>query len=179
MAVREVLTYPDQRLKQVSVPITRFDDSLQSLIQDLDDTMYGAPGCTGVAAPQIGEAIRMVLIDASRNRKPVENHGRLLLINPEVFDLQGEAIGREGCLSVPQFTGNVKRAKQIKLRALDAHGNTIEMDAVDFEARLILHEIDHLDGILFLDRVSSLKTDIFRRKNLELQTSATLLSRLT
>lgn len=179
MAVREVLTYPDQRLKQVSVPIARFDASLQCLVQDLDDTMYGSPGCTGIAAPQIGEAIRMVLIDASRNRKPVENHGRLLLINPEVSDLQGEAIGREGCLSVPQFTGNVKRAKQIKVRALDGQGNSIELDAVDFEARLILHEIDHLDGILFLDRVSSLKTDIFRRKNLELQTSATLLNRLS
>lgn len=177
MAVRKVLTYPDPLLKQVSASVELFDDQLCQLVQDLKDTMFDSPGCTGIAAPQIGAGVRVVIVDASRNRKPVENHGCMVLVNPEVLEREGEVVGREGCLSVPEFTGNVKRARTIKLQAQDEKGQLVLLEAVEFEARLILHEIDHLDGILFLDRVSSLKTDIFRRKNLELQNSRTLLNR--
>ncbi len=177
MPVRSVLTYPDQRLRQVSTSVDSFDEQLMELVRDLEEIMYDSPGCTGIAAPQIGVPVRVVIVDASRNRKPVVNHGGMVLINPVVVEQEGEVIGREGCLSVPQFTGNVKRAKSIKMRAMARDGTPIELDTVDFEARLILHEIDHLDGILFLDRVSSLKTDIFRRKNLEMESSRTLLNR--
>lgn len=177
MPIREVLTYPDERLKRVCAVVDSFDETLLELVQDLHDTMYASPGCTGIAAPQLGFPVRVVLIDASRNRKPAQNHGRLVLVNPKVIEQAGEVLGREGCLSVPQFTGNVKRAKSIKMEAVDPSGAPILLETADFEARLILHEIDHLDGILFLDRVSSLKTDIFRRKNLELESSRTLLQR--
>lgn len=166
MSVRRVLTYPDPLLKQVSKVVSRIDEDIKSALKDLEDTMYDSPGCVGIAAPQIGEMVRILIIDASRNRKPVANHGRLVLVNPEILSQEGQVLGREGCLSLPMFTANVLRAKNISVRALDESGESYTIDTADFEARVILHELDHLDGLLFLDRVSSLKTDVFRRKNL-------------
>lgn len=164
MAVLDILTYPDPLLKKKSEPVADLDADVLSFINDLQETLYHYPGCVGVAAPQTGVLKRIVIIDVSRNRKPVENHGKLILINPTVDEATGEELAREGCLSLPDFTANVKRAKNIRCRATTPDGNEIIIEAAGFEARVILHELDHLDGLLFLDRVSSLKTDVFRRK---------------
>jgi len=165
MPIREVVIYPDPRLKEVSQAVVSIDEpSVDSIIKDLLDTMYEAPGCVGIAAPQIGEMKRIMVIDASRNAKNPPNHGRMILINPTIDEQSGEILAREGCLSIPDLTANVKRAESIKVSALNEKGETINIETSGFEARVILHEYDHLDGILFLDRVASLKTDVFRRK---------------
>lgn len=164
MPVREILLYPDPLLKQVSKEVLDFGDELQTIVKDLQDTLDDSPFCVGIAAPQIAYLSRVLLIDVSRSRKPVPNGGRLLIVNPVVESSQGEILGREGCLSLPHLTANVTRAQNISLSYFDQEGNKKELASSNFEARVILHELDHLDGLLFLDRVSSLKTDIFRRK---------------
>lgn len=164
MAIREILVYPDPILKQISAEVTELDQALDEELRDLEETLDASPGCVGIAAPQVGIMKRVVLIDASRNRKPVDNHGRLWLINPKVVESEGAILGREGCLSLPHLTANVTRAEKIKVEYTDRSGQKQSLDTKDFEARVILHEMDHLDGLLFLDRVSSLKTDVFRRK---------------
>jgi len=162
VAVREVLHYPDPRLKQVSVPVSRFDETLAAFLRDLEETMRASPGCVGLAAPQVNYFERIVMVDVSA--KPgIPNNGCLMLVNPEVLERKGETIGREGCLSVPDFTGNVSRAERIRVRCQDAQGVWREYDCEGYEARAVLHEIDHLDGLLFLDRLVS-KRDLFRRK---------------
>jgi peptide deformylase len=164
MAVLDILTYPNPELKKVSQPIERIDDTMIKLIEDLCETLYASPGCIGIAAPQVGALVRLIVIDASRNKKCLKHHGKQVLINPQVIWQDGAELGREGCLSLPDFTANVTRARAIRLTALNEHGTTITLETEDMEARVILHEADHLDGILFLDRVASLKTDVFRRK---------------
>jgi peptide deformylase len=164
MAVREVLIFPDTRLKEISAEVDPSDPELKSILQDLTDTLEASPGCTGIAAPQLGILKRIILIDATRARKPNENHGRLFLINPVIESSSGSATAREGCLSVPDLTGNVTRAETITVDYADANGIVGQLNSSLFEARLIQHEVDHLDGFLFIDRVSCLKTDVFRRK---------------
>lgn len=164
MPVREILLYPDPLLKQVSAEVVEFGDELLTIIKDLEHTLDDSPFCVGIAAPQIAYLSRVLLIDVSRSRKPVPNCGRLALVNPVVTSSEGEILGREGCLSLPHLTANVTRAQSITLSYFDVAGNKKELSSSDFEARVILHELDHLDGLLFLDRVSSLKTDVFRRK---------------
>lgn len=164
MAVLEILTAPDERLKQVSAGVEIFDDELQSFIDDLEQTRQAGPGAVGIAAPQVGRLQRIIIVDVSNTRKPVPNHGHLVLINPEITEWDGFEMGREGCLSVPDYTGNVIRATAIKLKALDRHGHPVEFEMEGFEARAIQHELDHLDGMLFIDRVVSRRTDLFRRK---------------
>jgi len=134
-------------------------------IADLLETLESSPGCVGIAAPQVGMLKRIIIIDAARHPKNFPNHGRMILINPVIEWQEGEVLAREGCLSFPHLTANVKRAQRIRFKALNYQGQEIEVETSDFEARVVLHEADHLDGILFLDRVSSLKTDVFRRKN--------------
>ena len=164
MAIREILVYPDLKLKQKSQAVDLIDVEIKQLIADLEETMDAQPGCVGIAAPQIGALWRIVLIDSSRNPRVPCQLGKMVLINPEVLEQDGSVIGREGCLSLPDFIGNVSRAQKIKVQAQNPQLQLISFIAQDFEARLILHEIDHLDGILFIDRVSCLKTDVFRRK---------------
>lgn len=164
MPVLEILTYPNPLLKQVSSPVSVDDDLLKKLIPDLIETLDYYPGCVGLAAPQTGNMVRVVIMDASRNRKPVPNQGRLILINPLFEVKEGDVIAREGCLSLPDFTANIKRASFIRCSATAPDGSPIVFECRDFEARVLQHEYDHLDGLLFLDRVASLKTDIFRRK---------------
>jgi len=124
------------------------------------------PHCVGIAASQLGIDSRIIAIDVSLHPKQVDNHGQLILINPEIVSASGSQTFREGCLSVPDFTGNVTRANEVTVKARDINNNKIELTAKGFEATVLQHEIDHLDGILFLDRVSSLKTDVFRRKQI-------------
>lgn len=164
MAVLDILKVPDERLKQVSEPVTEFDDKLKELVADLEETMRAGPGGVGIAAPQVGHFKRVVLVDVSGARKPVPNHGFMVLINPEINTWDGMKVGREGCMSVPDYTGNVIRAEKITLTALDENGVEQKFESEGFEARAIQHELDHLDGLIFLDRLVSRNKDLFRRK---------------
>jgi peptide deformylase len=164
MAVLEILTIPDERLKQVSEPVETFDAELLAFIDDLEETRQAGPGAVGIAAPQVERFQRILILDVSNTRKPVPNHGYMVLINPEITHWDGYEMGREGCLSVPDYTGNVIRATHIKVKAQDPHGNPLEYEMEGFEARALQHEMDHLDGMLFIDRVVSRRTDLFQRK---------------
>lgn len=164
MTILDILTIPDERLKQVSAPVEVFDDGLRAFIADLEETRKDGPSAVGIAAPQVGYFQRIVIVDCSQTRKPVANHGHLILVNPEITEWDGFELGREGCLSVPDYTGNVIRAERIKLKAQDAQGNLKEYEMQGYEARAVQHEVDHLDGILFLDRLVSRRADLFQRK---------------
>ena len=142
----------------------RFDAELLAFIDDLEETRRAGPGAVGIAAPQVGRFQRIVIVDVSNTRKPVPNHGHLVLVNPEITHWDGFALGREGCLSVPDYTGNVIRAEHIRLRAQDSRGEPLAFEMEGFEARAVQHEVDHLDGLLFVDRLVSRRTDLFRRK---------------
>jgi len=158
-----ILTYPDERLKTECEAVTEFNTELHEFISALESTMRAGPGAIGIAAPQVGRLQRVVIVDLSNNPKN-ENHGRLTLVNPEITAWQGMEKGREGCLSVPDYTGNVIRAKKIVLQAQDEHGEHHEYNMQGFEARAVQHEIDHLDGLLFLDRLVSRRNDLYKRK---------------
>ncbi len=163
MAVLDILQYPDSRLKQVSTPVTAFDEDLRHLLRDLEDSMRAGPGSVGIAAPQVNRFVRVVIVDVSSKPK-ISHHGCLRLVNPEIVWRDGAVKGREGCMSVPDYTGNVVRAAAVRLRAQDMDGEWREWDCQGYEARAVQHELDHLDGLLFLDRVVSLRHDLFRRK---------------
>lgn len=163
MAVLDILTLPDERLRQVSQPVTRFDAELRAFVADLEETRLAGPAAVGIAAPQVGRFERIVIVDVS-GKKGVANHGHLVLVNPEITHWEGFEVGREGCLSVPDFTGNVIRATRIRLAARDPHGAELQFEMEGFEARAVQHEMDHLDGLLFVDRVVSRRTDLFQRK---------------
>jgi peptide deformylase len=164
MAILEILKLPDPRLKEVALEVERFDDELHGFIDDLEETRQNGPAAVGIAATQVGRLQRIVIIDCSNTRKPVPNHGRLVLVNPEITEWDGFELGREGCLSVPDYTGNVIRAERIKLKAQDADGGELSFEMEGYEARAVQHEVDHLDGILFVDRLVSRRTDLFQRK---------------
>lgn len=160
----EILTYPDARLTRESQPVTSFDDELRAFIADLEETMRAGPSAVGIAAPQVGRTQRIVIVDCSQKKGLPSNHGRLVLINPEITAWEGLATGREGCLSVPDFTGNVVRAERISLEAWNERAERLQLRFEGYEARAVQHEIDHLDGLLFLDRLVSRRNDLFRRK---------------
>jgi peptide deformylase len=163
MAILEILTYPDPRLKQVAALVGHFDATLRRFVADLEETMRAGPGGVGIAAPQVGRFERIVIVDVSGKPK-IKQHGRLILINPEITAWDGYVVGREGCMSVPDYTGNVIRAERITLAASDAEGAEHSYEMEGYEARAVQHEIDHLDGLLFLDRLVSRRNDLFRRK---------------
>ena len=166
MAVRTIRVYPDPILKQVAELIEEIDAGVIEVIQDLVDTMVDAGHSVGVAAPQIGISRRVVVVDVSQSKLGRDNnHGLLEMVNPEIIEKSGNKTMREGCMSVPDYTGNVDRAERIVVEFVDRTGRLRFVEASGFEAVAIQHEIDHLDGLLFLDRVSSLKTDLFRRKS--------------
>lgn len=164
MALLEILTLPDIRLKQVSEPVETFDESLRSFIRDLEETMRASPGGVGIAAPQVARFQRVAIVDVSNKPKIKYHNGRMVLINPEIIAWEGMAKGREGCMSVPDYTGNVIRAEKIKITAFDEFGEFSQYQCEGFEARAVQHEVDHLDGIVFLDRLVSRRSDLFRRK---------------
>jgi len=164
MAILEILKIPDPRLKEVSEQVEQFDDVLHAFIADLEETRQVGPAAVGIAAPQVGYFQRIIILDCSQTRKPIPNHGHLILVNPEITHWDGFELGREGCLSVPDYTGNVIRAEGIKLVAQDLAGESHEYEMEGYEARALQHEVDHLDGLLFLDRVVSRRTDLFQRK---------------
>lgn len=158
MAFREILVYPDSRLRKIASPVDRVDDEVLTLVDDMFETMYAAPGI-GLAATQLNVHKRVIVIDISENRD--QPH---VFINPEVLHKEGELETQEGCLSVPEYFETVKRAKNIRVRALDRNGDRFELDADELLSVCIQHEIDHLEGKLFVDYLSALKRDRIRRK---------------
>jgi peptide deformylase len=163
--IRDVLVHPDPRLKQVARRLAPEERELVERVgADLVDTMRAGPRCVGVAAPQIGELVRIIAVDCSQHPKATAHHGLLVLVNPAVVEATGSETGREGCLSIPEITANVRRATAVVVEATDASGAPRRIATEGFEARALQHEIDHLDGVLILDRVASLATDVFRRR---------------
>lgn len=158
MALREILHFPDPRLRLVAKPVSRIDNEIQDLVRDMAETMYEAPGI-GLAATQINIAKRVVVIDVSADRKDLR-----VFINPEIIDKGGVFGVEEGCLSVPGVFEEVKRAQRIVVRALSAQGTPFELVAEDLLAVCIQHEIDHLDGKVFVDYLSRLKQQRIRKK---------------
>lgn len=166
MAVKEVLVYPDPVLKQVCDPAVIGSETTQQLITDLIDTMYESGHSVGIAAPQIGVSLRVAVVDVSHNKLGKKhNHGLMVLINAQIIESSGSKTMREGCMSVPDYTGNVERAREIVVQFIDADGTDQVVRCKGFEAVAIQHELDHLDGLLFLDRVSNPSADIFKRKS--------------
>jgi peptide deformylase len=163
MAVRPVLALPEPVLKQVAAPVGRIDDEARALAIDLVDTMRASPACVGLAAPQIGVSRRAFVIDVTGHKKAVSCHGEVVLFDPEVMLAHGPDMAREGCMSIPHLTGDVTRATRIVVRGFDVDGRDRVIQADAFEARALQHEIDHLDGLLFVDRVASHHA-VFRRK---------------
>ncbi|RLA08257.1 MAG: peptide deformylase [Gammaproteobacteria bacterium] len=165
MTILNILKYPDKRLKQTAKPVEKFDDDLKIFIKDLEQTRLSGPGAVGIAATQVGVMLRVIIVDISKMKKSHNNHGYLVLINPVITKHSGYVVGREGCLSVPDYTANVVRADSIVLYAFDQSAQQQTYQMSGFEARVVQHEIDHLDGLLFLDRMISKKSDLFLRKN--------------
>jgi peptide deformylase len=165
MAIQPILRYPHPLLKKVCHEVPDIDREIRALIQDLLDTMGAGPGSVGVAAPQIGVTLRACVVDVSASRNGRENnHGLLRMINPLIIARSGAAVMREGCMSVPDYTGDVERSTEVTVRFREPEGDLREITATGFEAIALQHEMDHLDGILFLDRIVSVKTGLFRRK---------------
>lgn len=166
MALLKILTYPDPGLRQVSEEITDFTDpAVQALVDDLLETMAKSPVCVGVAAPQTGHLLRLLVMNCGNARKPPpDHHGLLVVCNPVILNWSGMEVGREGCLSLPDLTGNVVRALDVAVQFQDREGRERAVALTGFEARVMQHEMDHLDGRLFTDRIVSRKADLFQRK---------------
>jgi peptide deformylase len=155
--IREILLHPHPLLTRMAAPVE--PEQAAPVVADLLDTMRSFGHCVGIAAPQIGEPVRIAVVDVSGHRKAATSHGELVLVNPVIVAASGSEVGREGCLSIPELTANVRRATHVTVAA-----EGLRVEAEGFEARALQHEIDHLDGLLFLDRVESLEADVFRRK---------------
>jgi len=160
MAIRRILHYPEPLLKQVSAPVAAIDETLKTLAADMAETMYAAPG-VGLAAPQVGVLQRLVVLDCGPKDEP---HQLIVAINPEIVAREGDVCEEEGCLSVPAYYARVQRSAQVTVRFLDLDGNTRQLQADGLWAIAFQHEIDHLDGILFVDHLSPLKRSLFRKK---------------
>ena len=158
MAVRDILLYPDPALKAVAAPVQA--EEAERVAEDVVETMRSRERCVGLAAPQFGEAVRLAVVDVTDHPKAETQSGLLVLANPRIVESEGSEVSREGCLSIPDLTANVRRATRI---VVEHTAGTVE--CMGFEARCVQHEIDHLDGVLFLDRVESLAHDLFRRKS--------------
>jgi peptide deformylase len=158
--IRTILTYPNPALKKKSAPVTVINDSVRALIRDMAETMYDAPG-VGLAAPQIGVLQRVIAIDISHKDGPPD---LVVAINPVIVHAEGEAYEEEGCLSVPKYAANVRRHARVIVKALDPEGVERTWKADGLLAIAFQHEIDHLDGILFVDHLSVLKRELFQRK---------------
>jgi peptide deformylase len=163
MPVRPVLRLPERVLKLRSDELA--GRSAGDLVADLIDTMRASPACVGLAAPQLGVSRRAIVVDVTGHPKAKSCHGLVCLIDPVIVDSYGREGAREGCMSVPDWTANVTRFKNVVVQGMDADGTERVIATDGFEARALQHEIDHLDGLLILDRVSSLSTDVFRRKS--------------
>ena len=165
MPVLPIRCYPDAVLKQPAAPVDRLTEKTARFIDSLIRTMRQHPRCVGLAAPQVGSNLRIAVMDATGHPNVPHAQGLLVLVNPEIVKAEGQVRQREGCLSVPDLTGNVLRAAAVEIVAHDQAGARFTRQLEGFEAIIAQHEIDHLDGRLFLDRVVNPGTDVFRRKS--------------
>jgi peptide deformylase len=163
--VHPIVKFPDPILQRPTEQVTRFDQELSTLVDDMFESMYDAHGI-GLAAPQIGVPKRVTVLDLSFEKIPEE---KIVLVNPEVIFSEGKQLGEEGCLSLPEIREKVSRASRVKVRAQDLAGNWFEREGEDLLARALQHEVDHLDGVLFIFRISRLKRDLVLRKIRKLQ----------
>lgn len=173
MAVLPIVQYPDDVLRAQAQRVTEFDDDLARLAADMIETMHEAPG-VGLAAPQVDVSRRLIVVDPDAGGDDTEVR---ILVNPEILEAEGREADQEGCLSIPDFTDKVNRATRIHVRAQTLEGETYELEAEDFLARVIQHEVDHLDGILFIDRLRGLRRERGRRHLKKLMAAAKLSSR--
>jgi peptide deformylase len=163
MAIRDIRTYPDPVLRNKTARVEKIDNSLDRLIEDMIATMHAAPG-VGLAANQVGVPLQVAVIDLSNREDDGQRHPLLVIINPEILSQEGSVVEEEGCLSIPDYAEKVKRAKKVKVRAQDRTGKPFELEADGLLAKALQHEIDHLNGLLFVDRLSPLKKNIFKRR---------------
>lgn len=173
MALHRILTYPDPFLRKKCAPVEEIDGEVLRLLDDMAETMYEARG-VGLAASQIGVDKRIAVVDISPRERDAgeggeeetvyEGPGLIELINPEIVSSEGEVIAEEACLSIPGFTSEVKRKQRVRIEAYDRDGRLMEIEAEGILARVFQHEIDHLDGVLFIDRLSRLKRELLKRK---------------
>ena len=172
MDLRKILTYPDPYLRKKCRPVEEIDGDLLKLLDDMADTMYAAPG-VGLAAPQVGEEKRVIVVDVLHRDKESEEEeeeeeydrrGLIELINPEIVSSEGEIVGEEGCLSIPGFLSDVKRKYSVAVKGYNREGELIEFQAEDLLSRVFQHEIDHIDGVLFIDKLGRLKRELLIRK---------------
>jgi peptide deformylase len=163
--ILKIVKYPEPVLSQPGEPVTEFNDELRKLVADMFETMYSAQGI-GLAAPQVGISKRITVIDLSLGKNPKD---RLVLVNPEVISSEGKLYEEEGCLSFPDIREKVVRAARVRIRAQDEHGKWFEMDGEELLSRAFQHEIDHLDGVLFIFRMSPLKRNLNLRKIRKMQ----------
>lgn len=166
MALLEILTYPDPRLAKKSTPVEAVDDTVRQLIDDMLETMYAADG-VGLAAPQVGITKRLIVIDVDQKNdeegKPLERNPRAI-VNPTITAKEGKIVWEEGCLSVPEYNDEVERAAKVVCEGLDRDGKPLRIEAEGLLAVCLQHEIDHLDGVLFVDRLSRLKQSMVKKK---------------
>jgi peptide deformylase len=160
MAVLEIKKYPDKVLSEKTAPVNEFGSELQKLIDDMIETMYAAPG-VGLAANQVGVSKRVAVIDVNVTD---EKGSLIVLVNPEIVHKEGANDSEEGCLSIPGYTTVVKRADKVKVEGLDRHGRPIEIEGSGLLARALQHEIDHLDGLLLIDRIGRIKREFFKKR---------------
>jgi peptide deformylase len=163
--IRDIVKYPDPILQRPTEKITEFNEELRTLAEDMFESMYKAQGI-GLAAPQIGVSKRITVIDLSNKENPDD---KIVLVNPEIIEKEGRQVAEEGCLSLPDIREKVSRAAKVKVRAQNLQGEWFETEGTELLARAFQHEIDHLDGVLFLWRLSALKRDLILRKIRKLQ----------
>ncbi|MGB7293908.1 MAG: peptide deformylase [Thermodesulfobacteriota bacterium] len=161
MALLPILTYPDPRLRSKSSSVKTINTEIKRLLDDMVETMYDAPG-VGLAAPQVGVNVRAIVVDLTAQEE--DSPGLIKLINPEIIFSEGQQIGEEGCLSIPGFVSLVKRQERVIVSGLNEEGEHAEIDASGLLARVLQHEIDHIEGILFIDRLSRLKRELIKKK---------------
>ena len=164
MAIREIKKYPDPVLRNKTSKVERIDNTLDLLIEDMVETMHAAPG-VGLAANQVGVPLQLAVIDLSARENEDQRYPLIVIINPEILTAEGSVIEEEGCLSIPEYADKVKRAARVRVRAQDRTGKTFEIEAEGLLAKALQHEIDHLNGLLFVDRLSTLKKSIFKRRH--------------
>ncbi len=160
MALLEIRKYPDRILREKTEPVREFDSGLQRLIDDMIETMYAAPG-VGLAANQVGIPKQVAVIDisAADRKSPL-----IVLVNPEIVHKEGQADSEEGCLSIPRYKTIVRRADKVRVKCLDRNGRPVEIEGEGILARALQHEIDHLNGLLFIDRIGRIKRGFFQRR---------------
>lgn len=163
MAVLEIVKYPDPRLRQRCEPVPEVNDRIRTLLNDMAETMYAAPGI-GLAAPQVGDLERVIVVDIGDDEEAGTRARLYKLVNPEIIHREGTVEWEEGCLSIPSIKDRVKRSSRVVVRALDENAAPCELDATGLLAVCLQHEIDHIDGILFIDRLSRLRRELMRSK---------------